>query len=73
MKCSKKVTKFARRIDFRRVNFNRNEQIIQIIFIDQFNQLVSNYRQLESEVEKCDATIANLKKTVASFKSTLAS
>ena len=39
-----------RRIDFDCADVNRNEKIIQIIVIDQFNQLVSNYWQLESEV-----------------------
>ena len=39
-----------RRIDFARANFNRNDKIIKIIFIDHFHHLVSNYQKLESEV-----------------------
>ena len=71
MKCAKKQKILCRR-DFPLADFSRNEQVIEVIFIDQFNQLGRKYRYLESAVEKFNARIANLNKTVASLKSTVA-
>ena len=73
MKSIKKPVKVLRRLNFPLVDFSRNEQIIQTIFIEQFNQLTDRYRQLESEVEMCDTKIARLENTVNSHESTIAS
>ena len=78
IKYSKKPSKLMRRIYFARADFNRNEKIIQIIFIDQFNHLVSSYRQLESEVasqlcslEEKDLTISTQLSTISTQATTL--